>query len=80
MIVANDEHPMIPHEIAAGTAHASLAARVRVAIDQRAAAMRHCAPEDERWRSAAASFDHAMRKVSGGGIALDRSIGDGLEL
>jgi conjugative relaxase-like TrwC/TraI family protein len=79
-IVANDEHPVAAHEIAAVTKHASLATRVRGAIDQRAAAMRHRAAEYERWRAAAASFDHAMREASGRDIGLDRSIDDGLEL
>jgi hypothetical protein len=42
--------------------------------------MRHRAAEYERWRAAAASFDHAMREASGRDIGLDRSIDDGLEL
>jgi conjugative relaxase-like TrwC/TraI family protein len=79
-IVANDEYPVTAHEIAAVAAHASLATRVRDAIDQRGAAMRHRAAEYARWRAAAASFDHAMREARGRDIGLDRSIDDGLEL
>jgi hypothetical protein len=73
-ILANDEHRMTAHDIAAVTEHASLAARVRGAIDQRGAAVRRRAADYGRWRSAAASFDHAMREARGRDIGLDRSL------
>lgn len=67
-IVANDEHLMIAHGIAATTAYEVLSSRVRGAIDHRGAVIRLRAAEYEHWRVALDTFEHAMREARDRGL------------
>jgi hypothetical protein len=78
-IVANDEHPMTAHGRATA-ADQALPYRVRSAMDQRAAAIRHRAMDFEEWRVAAATLSNATRAAHRRDVGTDRSIDDGLAL
>ncbi len=78
-IIANDEHPVTAHAVAATTASESRPSRVRAAIERRARAVRDRSGVYRRWRAEAVAFDHAVRAVRSRDIGTDRSIGEGLE-
>jgi hypothetical protein len=78
-ILANDKRAITAHDLAARAATEALPARVRGAIDQRAAALRHRAVEYARRQTAIAS-DGAAREARSRDIGLDRSKDAGLEL
>ena len=79
-IIANDEHPVTAHDIAATTASESPPALVRAAIEHRALAVRDRSGVYRRWRAEAVAFDHAARSARGRDIGADRSNGEWLEL
>jgi hypothetical protein len=78
-IIANDEHPVTAHAVAATTASESRPSRVRAAFERRARAVRDRSGVYRRWRAEAVAFDHAVRAVRSRDIGTDRSIGEGLE-
>ena len=78
-IIANDEHPVTAHAVAATTASESRPSRVRAAIERRTRAVRDRSSVYRRWRAEAVAFNHAIRTVRSLDIGTDRSIGDGLE-
>jgi hypothetical protein len=78
-ILANDEHPITAHDLAATPVDQALSQHVRHALDQRAAAIRLRADEYERCRAAVA-LDNAARAARSRDIGTERSVGDGLEL
>jgi hypothetical protein len=77
-IIANDEHPVTAHDVAATTASESRPSRVRAAIERRARAVRDRSGLYSRSRAEAVAFDHAVRTVRSRDIGTDRSIGEGL--
>ena len=79
-IVANDERPMTALSLASAIAHESLPARIRIAIDQRTAAIRNRGKEYERWRVASIAVDSAARQASSRDIGMDLSNDHGLEI
>jgi hypothetical protein len=79
-IIANGEHPVTAHDVAATTASESRSSRVRAAIERRARAARDRSGVYRRWRAEAVAFDHAVRTVRSRDIGTDRSIGEGLEV
>lgn len=78
-IIANDEHLMTAHGLAAATAQ-SLPAQVQRAIKHRAVAIGQRAAEHQRWRAAAAAVEDAAAEARSRDIGRDRSIDGGFEL
>ncbi|HZC08683.1 MAG TPA: AAA family ATPase, partial [Mycobacterium sp.] len=78
-IIANDEHLITAHGLAAATAQ-SLPPQVQSAIEHRAVAISQRAAQYQRWRAAAAAVEDATAEAHSRDIARDRSIDGGLEL
>jgi len=78
-IVANEEHPMTAHDLAATAGDQALPDHVRGAINQREAAIRLRSNDYERW-CIAITRDNPSHAAHRRDIGLDRTIGDRLEL
>ena len=78
-ILANTEHATTAHDLAAPATSDELPARVRGAIDHRAATLRRRALEYARWH-AAVTLDNPARDARSHDIGLDRSSDADLEL
>jgi hypothetical protein len=79
-IVANDEHPVTAHDIAAATEQLSLPEHIRDAIDQRAVSSLTRGNEYARWRAASATNEHAPGEARRRDLGANRPIDDGLQL
>ena len=79
-IIANDEHPVTAHAVAARTALESLASPARSAIYQRTQMNRDRVADHHRWRAADNTLYCPTEEASSHNIGKDRSMGAGLEL
>jgi conjugative relaxase-like TrwC/TraI family protein len=79
-ILANDEHIVTAHSLAATATQDALPPQVRDSIDHRAAAVHNLTTSYQRWHAAAEASDHAVRETRSRDVGRSRSAGDGLEL
>lgn len=79
-ILANDDQAVTALTVAAANTDESLPARVRAGIDHRAARVRRCAAEYQRWRATSAAANAAARDSSNRAVDLDLSRDHGLEI